>query len=148
MKKVVAATIFVFFLGFGLAAAQTLKEHPKRVGEGASNFSMLIGKTVKNIQGDDLGTITEFVKGPKGRIAFAILNFRATDNARKIIAIPIGALSCSEQSCVLNASRESVRATPYFVSKDELAHGATAADIYLSFGVQPYWSEEGSSGKK
>ena len=129
----------MFIIAFGYTAAKSMEDHLTPVSEGISDFNTLIGKTVKNFQGDDLGIISEFVKGPEGRLAFAMLNYRGTDNARKIIAVPISALFCSEQNCVLNASRETVRTTPTFVSKDDLAQTRTAVDIYLSFGVRPYW---------
>jgi hypothetical protein len=148
MEKIIAAAVLVFMFTFGYTAVKSMEDYLTPVSEGISDVSTLIGKTVKNFQGDDLGTISEFVKGPEGRIAFAMLNYRATDNGRKIIAVPISALSCSEQNCVLNASRETVRTTPTFVSKDDLAQTRTAVDIYLNFGVQPYWSGGGTPGKK
>ena len=148
MKKMTAGAMLVLTVIFVYTVAKSMEDHLTPVSEGTSNVSTLVGKTVKNFQGDDLGTISEFVKGPEGRIAFAMLNYRAADNARKIIAVPIGALFCSEQNCVINASRETVRTTPTFVSKDDLAQTRTAVDIYLNFGVQPYWSEEGTRGKK
>ena len=115
---------------------------------GRSDVSEMIGKTVRNFQGDILGTIREFVKGPEGRIVFVMLNNWVSDTTRKIIAIPIGALSCGEQVCVINASRETVATTPTFFSKDDLTETRTAADIYLYFGLQPYWTEEGTAGQK
>ncbi len=148
MKKVMAGMILVFVLFFVYATAKSMEDHLTPVSKGRSDVSMLIGKTVKNFQGDDLGTISEFVKGPEGRIAFAMLNYRVSDNAQKIIAVPIDALFCNEQTCVVNASREAVRTTPAFVSKNDLAQTITATDIYLNFGVQPYWDEEGARGKK
>ena len=148
MKKITAGAILVFIVILVYEAAKSMEDHLTPVSEGTFNVSTLVGKTVKNFQGDDLGTISEFVEGPEGRIAFAMLNYRATDNARKIIAVPIGALFCSEQNCVINASRETVRATPTFVSKDDLARTRMAVDIYLNFGVQPYWGEEATRGKK
>ncbi len=135
--------IFMVILVFWYAEAQSMEDRFKPVGEGASVFTTLKGKTVKNLQGDDLGTITEFMKGPGGRVAFAMINFTANDSTQKIIAVPISALLCDEQNCVINASRATMRATPYFTSRDDLSQRATAADIYLNFGVQPYWSEEG-----
>jgi len=148
MKKIMAGTVLVLMLAFGYGAAKSMEDYMTPVSGGTSDVSKLAGKTVKNFQGDDLGTIGEFVKGPEGRIAFAMLNYRATDNARKIIAVPIGALSCSQQSCLLNASRETVGSTPPFFSKDGLAETRRAVNIYLYFGVQPYWAEGGTPGKK
>jgi PRC-barrel domain protein len=148
MKKIMVTIVLVFMFAFGYEAAKSMADHMTPLSGGTSDVSNLTGKTVKNFQGDDLGTISEFVKGPEGRIAFAILSYRVTDNTRKMIAVPIGALSCGEQYCVLNASRETVGTTPPFVSMDDLAKTRTAVNIYLYFGVQPYWTEELTQGKK
>ena len=148
MKKIIAAMVLIFMFTLGYGVAKSMEDHLTPVSEGTSNVSTLVGKTVKNFQGDDLGTISEFVKGPNGRIGFAMLNCRVTDNARKMIAVPIGALSCSRENCVLNASKETVRTTPTFVSKEDLAQTRTAVNIYLYFGVQPYWTDAGTPGKK
>ena len=142
MKKIMAALALIFLLSFVYEAGWSLENHMVPLSGGTTDIGNLTGKTVKNFQGDDLGTIREFVKGPEGRIAFAILSYRVTENTRKIIAVPIGALSCGQQYCVLNASRETVGTTPPFVSMDDLAATRTAVNIYLYFGVQPYWSEK------
>ncbi len=112
MKKIVAVMVFVFMFTFGYTVARPMESHSVPVSGGASDISKLIGKTVKNFQGDDLGTISELVKGPEGQTAFAMLSYRPTDNTRKMIAVPIGALSCGDEYCVLNASRETVGTTP------------------------------------
>lgn len=132
----------IFMVSFVYEAGWSLEDHMIPLSGGTTDIRNLIGKTVKNFQGDDLGTIREFVKGPEGRIAFAILSYGVTENTRKIIAVPIGALSCGQQYCVLNASRETVGTTPPFVSMDDLAVTRTAVNIYLYFGVQPYWNEK------
>jgi hypothetical protein len=142
MNKIAAVLAFVLMVTFGYEAAKSMEDPMTPLSGGTSDVSNLTGKTVKNFQGDDLGTISEFVKGPEGRIAFAILNYRVTDNIRKIIAVPIGALSCGKQHCVLNASRETVGTTPSFVSMDDLAKTKTAVNIFLYFGVRPYWTEK------
>jgi hypothetical protein len=148
MKKIMVAVALVFVFVFGYAVAKSMANDMTSGSSGASDVSKLIGKTVQNFQGDDLGTISEFVKGPEGRIAFAMLSYWVSDNTRKMIAVPIGALSCGEQNCVLNACRETVRTTPTFASMDDLGKRRTAVDIYLYFGVQPYWTEEGTTGRK
>ncbi len=147
MKKLMVVMLFVSMFTFGYSVASPMENHRVSVSGGASEISKLIGKTIKNFQGDDLGTIRELVKGPEGQIAFAMLSYRATDNTRKTIAVPIGALSCGDEYCVLNASRETVGTTPPFVSKQGLAQTRTAANIYLYFGVAPYWTEEENRGK-
>ena len=148
MEKIMAAIMLVLMFASGYAADKSVDDHLTLLMGGTSGVSNLVGKTVRNFQGDDLGTISEFVKGPEGHTAFAMLNYGVTDNTRKIIAVPIGALSCGKQSCVLNASRETVGTTPPFVSMDDLAKTRTAANIYFYFGVQPYWTEQGIQGKE
>jgi len=142
MKKIMAAMALIFMVSFVYEAGWSLEDHMIPLSGRTTDISNLTGKTVKNFQGDDLGTIRELVKGPEGRTAFAILSYRVTENTRKIIAVPIGALSCGQQYCVLNASRETVGTTPPFVSTDDLAATRTAVNIYLYFGVQPYWNEK------
>ncbi|HVP77756.1 MAG TPA: hypothetical protein VMV04_07650 [Thermodesulfobacteriota bacterium] len=142
MKKIMAAMALIFMVSFVYEAGWSLEDHMIPLSGRTTDISNLTGKTVKNFQGDDLGTIRELVKGPEGRTAFAILSYRVTENTRKIIAVPIGALSCGQQYCVLNASRETVGTTPPFVSTDDLAATRTAVNIYLYFGVQPYWTEK------
>jgi len=148
MQRLAVAMALVFMFTFGHEAAKSAEDHMIPLSGGVSEVGILTGKMVKNYQGDDLGTISEFVKGPEGRIAFAILNCRVADNTRKMIAVPIGALSCGKENCVLNASRETVGTTPPFVSRDDLAKTRTAVNIYSYFGVEPYWTEEATQGKK
>jgi hypothetical protein len=105
--------------------------------------SELLGATVKNPQGEDLGTITQIVTGPEGRIAFAVLTFWISDDTQKRIAVPSRALSCEEQNCILNASKDTLDSAPTFVSEDDLVERKLAEDIYKYFGVPPYWTEEG-----
>ncbi len=148
MKRIVVAAALVFMVFLGYEVAESVDDQITLLSGGTSAVGKLTGKTVKNIQGEDLGPISDLVKGPEGRIAFAIISFRAGNNARKKIAVPIGALSCGEQTCVLNASRETVGTTPPFVSMDDLAKTRTAGNIYIYFGLQPYWTDEATQGKK
>ncbi len=148
MKKITLAMVLILMFSFGYATARSMEHPVMPLNGGASDISKLIGKTVKNFQDDNLGTISEFVKGPEGQIAFAMLSYRATDSTRKMIAVPIGALSCGDEYCVLNASRETVGTTPPFVSKQGLAQTRTAANIYSYFGVAPYWTGEENPGGK
>ncbi len=142
MIKIVAVMMLIFLFLFGYAVARSVADDIISGSGGRSDVSKLIGKTVRNFQGDVLGTIRKLVKGPEGRIAFAMLNYQESNTTQKTIAIPIGALSHSEQVCVLNASRETVRTTPIFFSEDDLTDTRTAADIYLYYGQHLYWTEE------
>ncbi len=148
MKKIMVAIVLISMSLFGYSIVSS-RADDMTAGSGVrSDFTKLIGKTVKNYQGDILGTIREFAKGPEGEIAFAMLDYWASDTTRKIVAIPIGALSCGEQACMLNASRETVGTTPIYFSKDDLKDTRTASDIYLYFGLQPFWTEEETPGQE
>jgi sporulation protein YlmC with PRC-barrel domain len=102
--------------------------------------SKLIGMSVKNPQGEDVGRIINIVTGPEGRVAFAVLGYWISADTQKRVAVPFGALSCEEQDCVLNATKDTFDAAPIFVSEDDLAERKLAEDIYRYFGVQPYWT--------
>lgn len=90
--------------------------------------------------------------GPEGRVAFAVLTYWISDDTQKRVAVPFSVLSCEEQNCVLNASKDTLDSAPSFVSEDDLVESKLAEDIYRYFGVQLYWSrgrdrevEEGGS---
>ena len=106
--------------------------------------SELLGTTVKDSQGEDLGTITDVVTGPEGRVAFGVLTYWISDDTQKRVAVPFSTLSWEEQNCILNASKETLDSAPTFVSEDDLIEPKLAEDIYRYFGVQPYWTEEGT----
>jgi len=141
MRKVMIATALVLALIFGYAVANSMAhEMMSKSGE----TSEILGATVKNPQGEDLGTIADVVTGPEGRVAFAVLSYWISDDTQERVAVPLGALSCEEQNCVLNANKETLESAPTFISGDDLAEPKMAADIYRYFAISPYWTEEGS----
>ncbi len=138
MKRIMIATALVLVLVFGYAVAKSMAdEMTSKSGE----TSELLGTTVKNPQGEDLGAISEVVKGPEGRIAFAVLTYWISDDTQKRVAVPFSALSCEEQNCVLNGSKDTLDSAPSFVLEKDLAEPGLAEDIYRYFGLQPYWAE-------
>jgi len=144
MRKIMIVTALVLALIFGYAVARSMAhEKMSKSGERAE-VNKLLGASIKNPQGEDLGTIADVVTGPEGRDAFAVINYWISDDTQKRIAVPFGALSCEEQNCVLNASRGTLNSAPTFVSEDDLAGRKLAEDIYRYFGLQPYWTEEGT----
>jgi len=144
MRKIMIATALVLALIFGYAAARSMAHEMTSKGREPSEVSKLSGAMVKNPQGEDLGTITDVVTGPEGRVAFAVLSYWISDDTQERIAVPIGALSCEEQNCVLNASKDTLDSAPTFVSEDDLVERKLAEDIYRYFGLQPYWTEKGT----
>jgi hypothetical protein len=141
MRKMMIVTALVLMPVLGYAVAKsTAQEMMSTSGEGPQP----VGATVKNFQGEALGKITGVVTGPQGRVSFAVLSYWISDDTQKRIAVPFRALSCKERACVLNASRDTLDAAPMFALEDDLAERKLAEDIYRYFGVQPYWTEEGT----
>jgi hypothetical protein len=143
MRRTMLPMLLSLALIFGYTAAKSMAhERMSKSGETAE-VSKLIGTSVKNPQGEDLGTITEVVTGPEGRVAFAVLSYWIFDDTQKRVAVPFGALSYEEQNCFLNVRKETFDSAPTFVSEGDLAERKLAEDIYRYFGVQPYWTQEG-----
>jgi sporulation protein YlmC with PRC-barrel domain len=144
MRKIIIVTalVSVLFFGYGVAKS-TAHEKMSKSGERAE-VSKLLGTSIKNPQGEDLGTIADIVTGPEGRVAFAVISYWISDDTQKRIAVPFGALSCKGQNCVLNASKDTLASAPAFVSEDDLVGRKLAEDIYRYFGIQPYWTDEGT----
>ena len=143
MRRIVLAAVLILALILGYTVPTAMAhEMMGKTGE-TSQVSELLGKGVKNPEGEDLGTITDVVAGPEGRIAFAVLSYWISSDTQMRVAVPFDALSCEGQNCVLNVSKEAFDTAPVFVLEDELAEQKLAEDIYRYFGVQPYWTEEG-----
>jgi sporulation protein YlmC with PRC-barrel domain len=141
MRKIILAGTLALVAVFGYAVTESIPyEMVSKIGE-TSEPRELIGATIKDSQGENLGAIIDVVIGPEGRIAFAILSYWISDDTQKRVAVPFGALSCEEQDCVLNASKETLDSAPTFASEYDLAESKLAEDIYRYFGVQPYWAE-------
>jgi hypothetical protein len=145
MGRILLAILLALALIFAHTVTEPIAHEMTQIsGETSESGAPFGGIVVMNLQGEEIGKITDVVAGPEGRSAFVILSYEVSDDTRKEIAVPFGALSCTEQSCILNASREELDSAPFFVSKDDLAEPVTAEDIYRYFGVQPYWAEEGT----
>jgi hypothetical protein len=139
MRRIMTVTGLVLLLVFGFPLAKSMAhEMMSKSGEA----SELLGATLNNLQGEVLGTITDVVTGPEGRVALAVLSYWISDDTQKRIAVPFGALFCEGQNCVLNASKDALDFAPTFVLEDDLAKPKLAEDIYRYFGVVPYWTEE------
>ncbi len=143
MRRIMPAVMLILALIFGYSVPNAVAyEMMGKSGE-TSEVSELLGKGVKNPKGEDLGTITDVVVGPEGRVAFAVLSYWVSGDMQMRVAVPFSALSCEGEKCILNASKETFDSAPTFVSEDDLAERKLAEDIYRYFGVQPYWTEEG-----
>jgi hypothetical protein len=144
MRKIIIVTALVLALIFGYAVAKSMAHEQMSKSAERDEVSRLLGTSIKNPQGEDLGTIADVVIGPEGRVAFAVISYWISDDTQKRIAVPIGALSCEEQNCLLNASKDTLDSAPALVLENDLAERKLAEDIYRYFGIQPYWTDEGT----
>ena len=101
---------------------------------------------VRNISGDDLGTIEDFMLDmDSGRIEYAVLSFGGVLGiGDKLFAVPPQALSVdTENKClVLDVDKETLDEAPGF-DKDNWPSSADRSfsqKVYDYYGQKPYWS--------
>jgi len=92
---------------------------------------------VKNLQGEKLGEIGDFMIDFRGQIPFVMLS-----HGGKMIMIPYSALSIDGNSFVLDANEEKLSSAPVVGGKGDSIDQAKAEEIYRYFGQSPYWTEE------
>ncbi len=75
MSKIVVVTVLVLALSIGYTGARLMaRESMLKSGEMGESSDML-GASVKDLRGENLGTIGDIVTGPEGHAAFAVLNY-------------------------------------------------------------------------
>ncbi|MBN2502937.1 MAG: PRC-barrel domain-containing protein [Anaerolineales bacterium] len=105
----------------------------------------LIGDTVRNPQGEELGTLEEIMfELDSGRIAYAVLSFGGfLGLGDKLFAIPWQALSVDteDEEVVLNVSKEQLEDAPGFDKDDwpSTFDRNWVAEVHTYYGYQPYW---------
>jgi sporulation protein YlmC with PRC-barrel domain len=94
---------------------------------------------VKNLRGNKLGEIQDFITESGGRVRFVMLSYEG-----KMIPVPYSALAVGEKgdSFVLDATREKLASAPAVEEKEESIDQAKATEVYRYFGQTPYWLEE------
>ena len=136
---VIIGLVFVFVLGIGVGAVYFGSGLMTSDWDRAYALSDIKGSHVKNMQGEDLGTLDDFVIDTDGRVGFAILS-----HADKFVAIPFDAITYdqSEKRLSLNMSKERIDSAPAFDKSTDLSRSAWTDEIFRYYGVQPYWGEE------
>ena len=136
---VILGLFLVFILGIGVGAVYFGSGLMTSDWDRAYALSDIKGSQVKNMQGEDLGTLDDFVIDTDGRVGFAILS-----HADKFVAIPFDAITYdqSEKRLSLNMSKERIDSAPAFDKSTDLSRSAWTDEIFRYYGVQPYWGEE------
>ncbi len=111
--------------------------------------STLIGDSVVNSKGQDLGSLEEImIHIPSGRIAYAVLSFGGfLGMGDKLFAIPWEALTVDEENkqLVLDIDQDKLEKAPGF-NKDhwpDMADPTFTSQIYGYYGYQPFLEEKG-----
>ena len=110
--------------------------------------STLAGDSVKNLAGEDLGSVDEImIDIPSGQVAYAVVSFGGVLGlGNKLFAVPWNALTVDEdEKCfVLDVDKQTLETAPGF-DKDnwpDMADTTWGANIYRHYGTNPYWEGE------
>lgn len=139
------AVLSLGLLTAGTFAAQTQSQNTDQGWSKEYTFGQIVGTSVRNEQGQDLGKISDIVIDAQGHVPFAVLSHGGFwGMGGKSIAIPFTALSFNQNGnyMVLNADQAKLQSAPAFKVSD-LSNRKWAEDVYHYFGQQPYWTEEG-----
>lgn len=109
--------------------------------------SSIIGTSVVNANGDNLGDIKEVVIDPTtGRVAYSVVSFGGfMSMGEKLFAIPFSAFKydSAENEYVLDVSKDRLEAAPGFDSGNwpSMADEQWNRDVYKYYDRSPYWEE-------
>ncbi len=144
-----ALVAFVFLVpsGFGLQPGKATNDKPGVSWNSSSesyNLNELLLQEVKDVQGNTVGVINNFVLDPN-RHVFAVVYDKSTG---KTIAIPSETFSSvgQDNTLVLNLSKEQLASAPEF-DRAFMANPAWGLDLYREYGIQPGFSDEGMTGQ-
>ena len=106
----------------------------------------IIGATVKNLQGDTLGKITD-LSISNDRVTFAVISHGGVIGVGdKLVLVPMNALSIKDnKNATLDISKDKFATAPKFEkSSADFSNRQWTDDTYKFYGVQPYWDEKGT----
>ena len=108
------------------------------------SFKQVLGKPIKNQQGEELGRVYDIVFDPQGRGPFAVLSQGGLWGVGgKLGAVPFTALTFdSDEYVTLNTTKEKLASAPSYKFSD-LSYQKWGENVYRFFGLQPYWTEGG-----
>jgi sporulation protein YlmC with PRC-barrel domain len=116
-------------------SAETMAEGPAS----AYRFNDLRGSSVRNPQGEKLGTLRDMVVDSQGHVPMAVLAYGGfLGIAAKSVAVPLGDLNfdSAKHTFVLNATKERLDAAPAF--KESKVGGSSWTErAYQDYGAYP-----------
>jgi len=146
MRKIMMFFTAMILIAFAYMGTSVFAEGMKNpMGKTHEDVSLWIGKGVKNMEGEDLGTVKDFVWDSEGRISFAIVSHGGVLGFfEKKVAIPYSALTYDNENryftCAI--SKDRLAGAPEFENEEKLHDRSFAEEVYTYFGQHPYWTEE------
>ncbi|WP_447979351.1 PRC-barrel domain-containing protein [Candidatus Nitrospira bockiana] len=148
-RAIISLTVGALLLA-GLQPAWA--DRDDRAGSAVYRASNLIGKDVKNAQGEDLGEIKDIVLDPYyGKVAYAVLSFGGfLGLGDKYFAIPWRALEPAKDGdhLLLNVDKARLKTAPGF-DKDQwpdMANREWARQVHQFYDQPPYWEGRPARG--
>jgi hypothetical protein len=124
----------------GAFAADMMSSEISATTQWAGN---LIGTTVKNIQGDTLGKITDLTIR-NNAVTFAVISHGGLMGlGDKLTLVPMNALSITDnKNATLDITKDKFATAPNFEkSSADFSNRQWTEDTYRFYGVQPFWQE-------
>lgn len=147
MRKLTTILVInMIALGLVLTCAFAADMMTKETSVTTQWASNLIGTTVKNLQGDTLGKITDLTIS-NDRVTFAVISHGGILGiGDKLIPVPINALKITDnKNAVLDITKDKLATAPNY-EKDskkwpDFSNRQWTSDTYRFYGVQPYWEK-------
>jgi hypothetical protein len=148
MNRIIAVIALALVFSLGFVSANVYAGGGMSKGwHRAYEVGEIVGSDVKTPGGEELGRIHDFAIDSNGRVAFIILAYGGfMGMGEKLVAIPFGAFTYDhiQKHLVVDIRREKLESAPSF-DRSELLNSKRAEDNYKYFGIQPYWTEGGST---
>ena len=150
ITTIIAINMIALVLVISGAFAADMMSERSATTQWASN---IIGSTVKNLQGETLGTITDLTLS-NDRVTFAVISHGGILGiGDKLIPVPMNALKIADdKSVLLDISKEKLATAPNFEKNakqyPDFSNRQYTEDTYRFYGVQPHWKERGTEHMK
>lgn len=108
-----------------------------------NTYHQVVGVSIRDPEGEKLGTIREILVDSQGHVPFAIIAHGGYFGiGAKLVAVPFRVLSFDqkERRFVIHSTREKLESAPAFKGSD-LGNREWAEEVYRFFGQHPYRTE-------
>lgn len=146
MRKMMMLFTAVTLIAFTYMSTSVLAEGMKDpMGKTHEEMSVFVGTDVKNMEGEDLGTVKDFVWDSEGKVSFALVSHGGfLGFGEKKVAVPYRALTYDKEkqhfTCVI--SKDRFANAPEIEDEAKLNDRFFAEEVHRYFGQHPYWTEE------